>query len=116
MIAEAHRMIIEHVDDRVIQVRYDDGTPAKLAVVTTYDADGRQLFKHEVNDEGYLDYEHQSDVHRLVANDGLGHRASSIQEDTNGMEGIPVFIRALLGVSFLSFIGAVFYVRTRKKK
>ncbi|MBP1969466.1 hypothetical protein J2Z83_001570 [Virgibacillus natechei] len=113
----AHRMIVETVEDGLIHVRYDDGTDAPLAVVSIYDEDGKQLVEGEVDEDGYFYYDEEIDVHRIVADDGMGHRASSVSEEEESIvEKIPLFIRALLGVSVLLFIASTFYFRSNKKR
>lgn len=112
----AHRMIVETVEDGLIHVRYDDGTDAPLAVVSIYDEDGKQLVEGEVDENGSFYYDEKIDVHRIVADDGMGHRASSVSEEESIVEKIPLFIRALLGVSVLLFIASTFYSRSNKKR
>ncbi|MBM4761481.1 hypothetical protein [Bacillus sp. B15-48] len=112
--AFAHKMVVEQVDAGVIHVRYDDGTAARLAIVSAFNDDGHLLFEQQVNEDGDLHYDKEVNVYRFVADDGLGHRASSVvTEEPTMLESIPISIRALLGVSLLLFIAAIFLFRKR---
>ncbi|MFD2043529.1 hypothetical protein ACFSTA_03980 [Ornithinibacillus salinisoli] len=111
----AHKMIVEQVEDGRIYVRYDNGTPAPLAYVTIYDKNGKIQLEEGVDENGYLNYEKGLDVHRIIADDGMGHRAASNLNENTTVSTIPIFIRALLGVSILLFIGASYFFRTNTK-
>ena len=114
--ASAHRMIIEHSEKGIIQVRYDDGTSAGVAQVTAYDADGEILFEREADDNGTLEYEEELAVQQITADDGMGHRATWTKEDKASiLEDIPLFVRAIFGVSILVFLAAIFFLRSDKK-
>jgi hypothetical protein len=114
--ASAHRMIIEHSEEGVIHVRYDDGASAGLALVTAYDEEGDVLFEHEADHNGTLNYDGELGVHRIVADDGMGHRATwTDEEEASILEDIPLFVRALFGISILVFFAAIFFSRTNKK-
>lgn len=114
--AFAHKMIIEQSDDGLINVRYDDGTAAGLAIVSAYDQDGELLFERHVDDDGNLEYDEGLDVYRFTADDSMGHRATlAMDDEQTGEASIPTFIKALLGVSIFVFIAAVFTFRGRRK-
>ncbi|MUK88544.1 hypothetical protein GMD78_09095 [Ornithinibacillus sp. L9] len=111
----AHKMIIDHAEDGLIFVHYDNGSPAKMAEVTLYDKNGNALIeKKQVDENGYLEYDKQLQVHRMIADDGLGHRAASLRNEAQE-ETIPKLIKVLLGLSILSFIASIFYFRTKRK-
>jgi hypothetical protein len=113
--AFAHRMMIEH-DEGVIHVRYDDGTAAGLALVTAYDTKGNISFESEADEDGTLNYDSELEVHRIVADDGMGHRATwTKKEETSILDDIPLFVRALFGISILLFLAAIFFLRTNRK-
>lgn len=104
-------MLVEHVEDGIIYIHYDNGTPAKIATVTLYDEHGNILLEEVANDHGYVYYDGETTVYRIVADDGMGHRASSVKSEENNEESIPSFMKALLGVSILLFVAAFFYYR-----
>jgi len=116
--ALAHRMDIEQIEDGRIQVHYDDGTGAAMTVVSAFDEDGELLFERTVDENGQLSYDEEMAIYRFVADDGMGHRATYVMDETanetNWLDTIPMSIRALTGVSFLLFIAAIFVYRTRK--
>lgn len=115
--ASAHRMLIDHETGGDIHVRYDDGASAGFALVTAYDEEGAILFERETDDNGRLDYHSELDVHRIVADDGMGHRATwTAGEETSIMDSIPLFVRAIFGISILLFIAAIFILRKHRKQ
>ncbi|WP_164219528.1 hypothetical protein [Virgibacillus sp. YIM 98842] len=114
--ASAHRMLVEHEEEGIIHVRYDDGTAAGAALVTAYDAKGDILFESEADEDGILNYERELEVHRLTADDGMGHRATwTDEEETSILDDIPLFVRAIFGISILLFLAAIFFSRTNRK-
>ncbi len=104
--ASAHLLIIEQKEAGTMMVRYDDGTPATLATVTLYDQEGNVLSEGSVNSEGFYRYDPIKPVYRVVADDGMGHRARWVIGSENWWLEIPRWARALLGVSILLFIAA----------
>ncbi|UJL45250.1 hypothetical protein KFZ58_12615 [Virgibacillus sp. NKC19-16] len=114
--AFAHRMVIEQVEDGLVHVRYDDGASAGLAIVSAFDEDGELLDEGETDEDGYFHYEKGLDVHRFAADDGMGHRATFVSGEENTVDTIPLYIRALLGVSILLFTASSFYYRSKKTK
>ncbi|WP_163970481.1 hypothetical protein [Oceanobacillus halotolerans] len=111
----AHRMVVEPIEDGVVYVRYDDGTPASAAYVTAYDETGDVLVEGQVDEEGYFYYDHDEEIDRFVADDGLGHRSASKDkmESPHILEKIPLVIRALLGTGVVVFIAAIFSFRNK---
>ncbi|MFA1819143.1 hypothetical protein ACDX78_02875 [Virgibacillus oceani] len=114
--ASAHRMLIEH-EEGVIHIRYDDGTSAALALITAYDEEGDTLFEREADDDGTLNYDGELNVHRIAADDGMGHRATwtTDEEKASMLDDIPLFVRAIFGISILLFIAAIFVLRNHRK-
>lgn len=104
-------MLVEVVDDGIIQVRYDDGTRAGIATVVAYDESGKELFNEIVNSEGIVYYDSTTLVHQIVADDGLGHRATWSIDSKDELILMPLWIRALFGVSILLFIASLFHYR-----
>ncbi|GAB3801216.1 hypothetical protein [Virgibacillus kimchii] len=114
--ASAHRMLIEHDEAGFIHVRYDDGTGAGNAFVTAYDENGDVLFERKTDDDGILNYDKEWEIHRVVADDRMGHRAvSTTGEEASLLDSVPLSVRALFGFSILLFIAAFFLLRTNKK-
>ncbi|GAE24892.1 hypothetical protein JCM9140_855 [Halalkalibacter wakoensis JCM 9140] len=114
--ASAHRMLIEQVDEQTLHIRYDDGSPAKLAFVSVFDENGTLLYENSVDNRGDFTIKNSLKPYRFVADDGLGHRATFITgNQEQGIETIPLWIRTLLGVTFLFFIAAFFYYRSGEK-
>ncbi|OIJ14135.1 hypothetical protein BKP35_08025 [Anaerobacillus arseniciselenatis] len=111
----AHRMLVEVVDDGVIQVRYDDGTRSGIAKVTAYDDLGDLLFEENVNENGIVYFDSSINIAQIVADDGMGHRATWTNDREEPIPLIPVWMRTLLGVSLLLFIASFFHYRNQKK-
>ncbi len=113
--ALAHRMLIEMPEEGLVLVRYDDGTVAQLATVTIYDSDGNAMLKGKTDDMGLFKYDRGIQPYRIVANDGMGHRASWTEGEVDIIDLIPRWQRALLGVALLVFIAAVANHRKNKR-
>lgn len=111
----AHRMLVEMVDVGVIQVRYDDGTRSGIAIVNAYDGHGESIFEETVNEDGIVYYDTSITVHQIVADDGMGHRATWTLDRDDVQPHTPVWMRALLGVSLLLFVASYFHYRKNKK-
>jgi len=109
-------MVLEVVDNGSIQVSYDDGTAAGMAIVSAFDEDGDLLFEQNVNKDGTLSYDQSMNVHRFVADDGMGHRATSMTNETSWLKEIPISLRALLGISLLLLIASIFHYRHQVKR
>ena len=109
--AFAHRMIVED-NGGMLLVRYDDGTPARLATVTVLDEGDRVLWQGQVNADGTIKPPQR--FAKVVAEDGLGHRITYVPGDRNA--GLPRPVAATLGVSFFLFVAsAANYVNKKKK-
>lgn len=109
--AFAHRMIVED-NGGILLVRYDDGTPARLATVTVLDEGDRVLWEGQVNADGTI--KAPKGFTKIVANDGLGHSITYVSGDLNA--GLPRPVAAALGVSFFLFVAsAANYVNKKKK-
>lgn len=113
----AHRMLIDMVEDGLFKVRYDNGQISREAIVRAYDQNHQLLFEKQVDQNGYVSYTNDIHVARLVADDGLGHRASwsNKQYDEPMFYALPIWMRALLGLSALLFCASLFYFRHASK-
>lgn len=74
-VCHAHSMTIEQVDDQRVLIQYDGGGFSRRTVVTVLDATGHVLEEGKLDAEGMYDYGHLPGAYRIVADDGLGHRA-----------------------------------------
>ena len=111
----AHRMLIEVETEGLLQVKYDDNTPAGLARVELYDMDNHLIAEGETDENGYFEYSTSLTPHEIVANDGLGHRARWQEGQMDFWYGSPTWMRALLGVSFFLVIGIITHYLGNKK-
>lgn len=73
--SHAHSMIIEPLEDKRVMVQYDGGGFSRRTVVTVLDSTGQVLEEGKLDSEGVFDFSHLPGAARIVANDGLGHRA-----------------------------------------
>lgn len=111
----AHKMLVENLEPGTFHVRYDDGTNASLATVIFYDNNGNELLRGQVDEEGIITYDKSSPIYSVVADDGLGHRATWVEsEQDHILSSIPLLMRAFLGISLLLFIAALFAYRRSK--
>ncbi len=112
----AHRMLVEVIEEGVIQVRYDDGTRSGVATVLAYDEHVQVIFEEKVNDDGIVYYDSSINITQIVADDGMGHRATWTTDEVATPPLIPLWLRALLGISILLFIASFFHYRNKQKK
>ncbi|UMZ72688.1 hypothetical protein [Natranaerofaba carboxydovora] len=115
----AHRMLIDLLEDErgVLQLIYDDGTVAPNATVKMYDEDGNVLSEGTTDEDGYFSYSNPGNVEEVVADDGLGHRARiNYEGEEEFWDGVPRYMRGLLGVSVFSFVAALTYLISQNKK
>ncbi len=114
--ALAHRMLVEVIDEGAIKVRYDDGTMAGRARVTFYDEDGQILEEGITNEGGIYYYDLNVNPNRVVADDGMGHRARWVEGQTDAWDYFPRWQRAFFGVAIFMFIAAISYYRKNRIK
>lgn len=74
-IAFAHGMFLKLVEPGVLKVEYDGGGFSSRTQVTIYDEAGNELGSGTVDENGEFHFEPELDVHRAIADDGMGHRA-----------------------------------------
>jgi hypothetical protein len=113
--AYAHRMLIRPIEPGILRVVYDDGTIARRAEVVLYGADDRELVRGKVDQEGYFKYNQKLPIVLVVADDGLGHRATW-KYGEKVKEELPMLAKAVLVMAFLVFAAAFFHYRESKKK
>lgn len=106
-------MIVELVEPGTIEVRYDDGIKSGIAFVTALDKEGTVLFEEFVDDNGFVYYDATLNVHQIIADDGIGHRATWSNEIKNEISDVPILVRAFSGVAILLFIAGFFYSRRK---
>lgn len=109
--AYAHGMFLRLEEPGVLRVEYDGGGFSPRTVVTIYDEAGNELGSGPVDEEGKFHFDPDLNVHRAVADDGLGHKA----EYREGVEqkSIPK-LPVIIGVFVV--IGIIFAVFNRKAK
>lgn len=113
----AHRLVVEHDQQKgEIHVRYDDGSRSSTAVIIAYAPNGHVVLEGSVNGEGLLVYDREISIDRIIAEDGMGHRAGWVTGEQDEWLLIPVWLRALLGISILLLIAAIFYYRSNTNK
>lgn len=72
---QAHSMEIEPLEDQRVKVVYEGGGFSRRTTVTVLDDMGRVLEEGKLDAEGVYDYSHLSQAHKILADDGIGHRA-----------------------------------------
>lgn len=95
----AHSMDLEVVEEGVLQVKYDEGIPARRAEVAVYDAAGKILASGTVDTEGYFYFDSELPAYGAEAQDGLGHKAELIFG--RGTRRLPRALGGFLGVLIL---------------
>lgn len=75
VIAYAHNMLIEPQEEGTVKVFYDDGSISARTTVTVLDSEGNEIEQGPVDDNGLYQYNNASDAAKIVADDGMGHRA-----------------------------------------
>lgn len=113
---KAHRLMIEIENKGQIGVYFDDGTTASEATVSAFDESGQLIFEEQVDENGQLTYDPTLTIHRFIAEDSFGHRASTMEKDTHIAKEIPTFIRVMIGISCFTFIATFFSFRQQYKE
>ncbi|SDY96593.1 hypothetical protein [Tindallia californiensis] len=112
--AFAHRMLIEIENEGLLKVKYDDNTSAGFADVQLFDEDNQLLLEGKTDENGYFQYDTAIKFYRLVADDGLGHRARWRDGQTESLHGVPIWMSTLLGISFFLLIAAIIHYRSNQ--
>ena len=111
----AHRMIINPGEPGMIQVIFDDGTPAQSADVILYDDEAQELERGEVDSDGYYQYDTNLTIARIEANDGVGHRVVWLY-GTESNTPQPIFPQAMLVASGFLFAASFFNYRSTMRR
>ncbi|MGI6679864.1 MAG: hypothetical protein ACOX2Q_12715 [Dehalobacterium sp.] len=112
--ADAHGMFLRLEESGVLRAEYDGGGFSSRTEVTIYDAEGNELGKGPVDEEGKYHFDQSLDVHSAVADDGMGHRAEykkGVEEKS--IPKVPVVIGVFLVIAIISVI---FNKRSKLKK
>lgn len=107
----AHGMLLELEEPGVLKAEYDGGGFSPRTEVIIYDENGNELDKGLVDEEGKFHFDKSLDVHRAVAEDGMGHRAEYKKGvETKTIPKVPVVI----GV--FAVVGVIFMIQNKKVK
>ncbi len=111
-VVEAHCMEIEPLEHQRVRVGYDGGGFSPQTVVTVVDDFGIVLEEGRLDDDGLYDYSHLSQAHRILADDGMGHRGEwVIDTDHHTRPKMPV----IAGV-WMVFGGTAWYYQRKVVK
>ncbi len=113
--AWAHRMLVGQEEPGKLFVYYEGETPAALAVVTLYDAQGVEVKEGTVDEAGYFFYDPWLPVVRAVADDGMGHRAE-IALDEPEAASVSTAAKTAFGLALLAFVSAFFWYWSQRRK
>lgn len=107
----AHGMDLILEEPGILRVEYDGGGFSPRTEITIYDEAGNELSKGLVDGEGKFHFDQNLNVHRAVADDGMGHRAEYQEGATEkNISKLPVII----GV--FAVAGIFVYVFSNKNK
>lgn len=109
----AHRLILT-IENNSFTVRYDDGTAANRAVIRILDEGERVLWEGSVSEGGTLELPVKNFA-KVIADDGLGHRATYKPGQKTGIQ-LPRPLAAALGLSVFIFIASLGRFFTEKKR
>lgn len=109
----AHHMLIEPVEEGQIRVVFDGGSAARHAEVVVFSAEGEEIARGDVDNDGYFSYPAE-DAAMLIAEDNFGHRAEYVvgEDAHQALPRIPTVSAVLAG--FL-LIAGIFHYRVRNK-
>lgn len=110
-VAYAHGMLLELEKPGVLRVEYDGGGFSPRTEVTIYDEDGVELDKGLVDEEGKFHFDESLEVHRAVAEDGMGHRA----EYEKGIE-VTTIPKIPVVIGVFAVVGLIFIIQNKKDK
>ena len=105
-ISYAHGMLLKLVEPGVLQVEYDGGGFSPRTEVTLYDNAGNELEKGLVDEEGKYHFNESFDVHKAVADDGMGHRAEyekGVEQRTIPKLPVVIGVFVVVGIIFMVF-------------
>ncbi len=111
----AHRMLIRPIEPGLIHVVFDNDTAVQGAEVTLYDVDEEQILQGNSDEDGYFDYDRNLPVARVIASDGMGHRATW-RPDQEVKAELPKLPVAILTLSVFIFIAVFFQSRQSPKE
>lgn len=113
--ALAHRLLVLPVEPGRVQVMYEGNSVARQAEVVLYDLEQRELVRGQVDEEGYFIYDPKLPVANLVANDGMGHRATW-NPDVEPARETPKGPVVMLVIAVMVFVAAFFNYRNSTAK
>ncbi|AKL97241.1 hypothetical protein CACET_c38130 [Clostridium aceticum] len=111
----AHKMMIEPIESGIVRVIYADGSFSERTEVVAYNANNEEVFRGQLDTDGYFYYDENDSVAYLVADDGLGHMVTWNIGDpvaTTSSRGKWLRIAAIIFV----FIGISLVFHFRKKR
>lgn len=107
----AHGMDLILEEPGVLRVEYEGGGFSPRTEITIYDENGNELAKGPVDEEGKFHFDENLNVHKAVADDGMGHRAEYVEGAVaKSIPKLPVII----GV--FAIAGVFYYIFTKKNK
>ena len=111
----AHRMIVKPVEEGVVTVIYEGGRKARRAEVVVYSEKGEEIARGSMDENGHFHYPvDQGDV-RIVAEDGIGHKAEWRSGDSYEEE-LPRGLTVTLVFLGFVIIALIFHYRIKKKE
>ncbi|MBP2027552.1 hypothetical protein J2Z35_001349 [Acetoanaerobium pronyense] len=107
----AHGMDLILEESGVLRVEYEGGGFSPRTEITIYDENGNELAKGPVDEDGKFHFDENLNIHKAVADDGMGHRAEYQEGATEkNISKLPVII----GV--FAVAGIFVYVFSNKNK
>lgn len=95
----------------VLRVEYEGGGFSPRTEITIYDENGNELAKGPVDEDGKFHFDENLNIHKAVADDGMGHRAEYVEGATaKSIPELPVII----GV--FAIAGVFYYIFSKKNK
>ena len=108
----AHRMLIKPLEPGRLQIIFDDLSLVSSAQVVFLDKDNNEIYTATSDAEGYVSYDPALGIARVVADDGLGHKATW-QYGTEFKMPMSLKVRGLIGIAILAVLGGFFHYRTK---
>ena len=111
----AHRMLIKPVEPGKLQIIFDNKSPAPMTQVRFLDKDNKEIFTATADNEGYVVYDTNLKIARVIADDGLGHKTQWKYGEEFKMP-MSLKTKGAIGVFGLAFVATFFHFKTQRKK
>ncbi|MCC3145491.1 hypothetical protein LJ207_09165 [Halanaerobium sp. Z-7514] len=117
--ASAHRLIIEEEEAGLVKLSFDDGGQASEVKIVLETEAGEIVEEGYSDEEGYYEYSPETEAQKMIADDGMGHRAVLVfgqGQQTSLMDSLPLWFRTMGGILLILVIAAFYYIFKKTRR